>query len=342
MKKVIALLTTGAAILPLASAASNTEIEAPVTQITENWKADSHILSVVTRVENLEESAFREVIDNYRKPDTTWPTDVAIRSLIVAAGVGYVPAQAEIAKCMSDGWALPSSSSGEDIQYKDRSNIENFWISKVCQSRDVDTIKSLRDFYKASDSSYKAEKLIARLNEIAPPEPEPEPEATTQSAAAPAPAMNLFNADGSPTDQTANMVIRNRFSLIVNKDATLEDFKKAFAENVMELKTSKNVTCDTLFKKQQTLDKNWPGRAVKILTAGISGRKIEINVAFVYKNPAKQKEVNGYNKITLVVDDQGRISGMSESISAGKAPVLSAGFKLFNYTAGEPLFIISQ
>lgn len=348
MKKTIILLAASTMVLSPAPA-SEAGITPPVIDLTNNWKADESVLSVMKQVEKLDTKAFQEVIDNYRKPDTVWPMDAAIRSLMVAAGVGYLPAQAELVKCMADGWAIPSTPDGSPIESRNCMQLEQFWLQRVCESNNVDILKSLRDFYKTQGDTYRTRNYLAqltrRLQELAPPEPEPEPEpqpAPEQASNEAAPSVPLFNADGSPTDETVNNLVRSRFSLLVNKDATLADFSAIFAETILELRTSKPVTAALLYKKQQDLSRNWPGRAIKILSVGVSGRKIEVNVAFVYKKADKKKEINGYNKVTLLLDDKGKISGMSEAITAGSAPALSNGFKQVSYTAGEPLFIVAQ
>ena len=163
-------------------------------------------------------------------------------------------------------------------------------------------------------------------------------ESTPEENAAP---VVLFNEDDTPTEETTNNVVCKRFTLMATPDVTLDSFKDVFADEVIELKSSKVVSVTTLHEKAQQQNEKWPSRAVKLLDMGVSGRRIEANVALVYKNPANGKSISAYNKVVMLLNENGKICGMSETISS-KRSKLSRKFKSVKFTGEDPVFAVSE
>lgn len=186
------------------------------------------------------------------------------------------------------------------------------------------------------------EKIIMALNEAIAQREKTHVEQTSaeSSTEAPSPAI-IFNEDGTPTDETANNIISKRFTLMTTPGVTLDAFKDVFTDEVIELKSNKVVTVTTLHEKALQQNKKWPSRAVKLLDMGVSGRRIEANVALVYKNAANGKSISAYNKIVMLLNEEGRICSMSETISS-KRSKLSRNFKPVKFTGVDPVFAISE
>lgn len=163
-------------------------------------------------------------------------------------------------------------------------------------------------------------------------------ESTPEENAAP---VELFNKDDTPTEETTNNVVSKRFTLMSTPDVTLGSFKDVFADEVIELKSNKVVSVTTLHDKALQQNKKWPSRAVKLLDMGVSGRRIEANVALVYKNSANGKSISAYNKIVMLLNENGKICGMSETISR-KRSKLSKKFKSVKFTGEDPVFAVSE
>lgn len=151
----------------------------------------------------------------------------------------------------------------------------------------------------------------------------------------------LFNEDNTPTDETTNNVVSKRFSLMTMPDVSLAAFMDVFANEVIELKSNKVVSVTALHEKAQRQNETWPSRAVKLLDMGIFGRRIEANVALVYKNSTNGKSISAYNKVVMLLDEHGKICGMSETFSS-KRSKLSRKYKSVKFTGEDPVFVGSE
>lgn len=155
-----------------------------------------------------------------------------------------------------------------------------------------------------------------------------------------APAV-LFDKNDTPTDETTNYIVSKRFELMATTDVTVHDFQKVFAEEVIELKRNKVVPVTTLHEKAVAQNEKWPSRAVKLLDMGVSGRRIEANVALVYKNSQNGKSISAYNKVVMLLNEHGKICGMSETISSNRSK-LSKKFKPVTFTGEDAVFAVSE
>ena len=95
-----------------------------------------------------------------------------------------------------------------------------------------------------------------------------------------------------------------------------------------------------MVKRARTLYEQWPTRVVKVLSVGVSGLKVEINALMAFNGPG-DKKINAFNKITLLVNDEGIVVGMNENTTQGSAPKLTPEFKKFPYS-GAAKFVTAE
>ena len=106
------------------------------------------------------------------------------------------------------------------------------------------------------------------------------------------------------------------------------------------IKKSVMVPRADLVKRARTLYEQWPTRVVKVLSVGVSGLKVEINALMAFNGPG-DKKINAFNKITLLVNDEGIVVGMNENTTQGSAPKLTPEFKKFPYS-GAAKFVTAE
>ena len=163
-----------------------------------------------------------------------------------------------------------------------------------------------------------------------PPEGETFP-APAEEAQSPSGAEET-GADPAPpllTDEMACEVISKRLQLMVDNPVNENLVKELYAETVTKIEDGKPVKRSTLLKKAREQVKPWPRRGAKLLSVGRKGNRYELIIAFSYSNYDK-KEIAGYSKLTLILDEQGKIIGMNDDITAKKGS-LSPDVSPFEY-----------
>lgn len=286
---------------------------------------EQHIAEQYAAACSLDKGSIEKVLSEYRDQNSKWPGFLAHRVLLTAAANGNLQAQAELVKCFFAG------------EYGCRQNLEftGLWLSILSRTENVAVLNDLIRFLEEHPGSYSyVSTLKKRIEEI---EREHEkatevPNGTTSSVDEK--KIPVKNADGSLTDAFVNSIVEKRLNLMTSNNPTDELMASVFADEVLELTKSISVPRGDLVIKAQKLNQEWPIRAMQILNVGVSGMRIEVNTVFSYKNKVG-KEIAAYNKITLLVNAEGKIVGMSENITAGNKPQLSPQFRKFPFSGSE-------
>ncbi len=138
------------------------------------------------------------------------------------------------------------------------------------------------------------------------------------------------------TDDVVCEIIRKRLQLMVNNPVDEKQANELYAENVTRLSDGQSVSRERLLENVRNLIKNWPSRGVNLLAVGRNDYQLELLTVFSYSNNAGN-EISGYSKLTLSLDEAGKIIAMNEEITEQKGK-LSDGIKPFEYK-GETSFI---
>lgn len=163
-----------------------------------------------------------------------------------------------------------------------------------------------------------------------PPEGESFP-APAEEAQSPAGAEET-GADTAPpllTDAMVCEVIGKRLLLMVDNPVNENLVKELYTETVTRLKDGELIKRSSLLKNAREQVKPWPRRGVKLLDVGRKGNRYELIIAFSYSNYDK-KEIAGYSKLTLTLDETGKINGMNDDITPEKGS-LSPDVSPFEY-----------
>lgn len=137
-------------------------------------------------------------------------------------------------------------------------------------------------------------------------------------------------------DETICEIIRKRLQLMVNNPVDEKLVNELYAENVTRLSDGQSVSRERLLENARNLVKNWPRRGVNLLAVARNDFQIQLLTVFSYSNN-HGKEISGYSKLTLSLDNEGKIIAMNEEITENKGQ-LSDNMKPFNYK-GETSFI---
>lgn len=299
---------------------------------------DPGVLKTYEAIKQLEKAAIDKLVAEYRLANSKWPNELVYRALLVAASTGHLPAQAELVKCCATGGYGAPSSRDETVK----------WLNLVKEKADVALIKSmLRDLDVLKDESYyvralvipELQKHLEELNNRAVAQQQQSaPDGSTSSVAEG--QIPVRNANGTLTDAFVNHIVKARIDLLLAKKPTGQLFAGIFADEVLELSKSEPVSRAKMVEKAQSLDNEWPNRAIEVLSVGVQGFRIEVNITMLYKN-AKGEEISAYNKITLLTDADGKIVGMMENITTGSKPKLTPKFNKFPY-AGPKISATAQ
>lgn len=138
------------------------------------------------------------------------------------------------------------------------------------------------------------------------------------------------------TDDAVCEIIRKRLQLMVNNPVDEKLVNELYAENVTRLSDGQSVSRNQLLENARNLVRKWPRRGVNLLAVGRNDYQIELLTVFSYSNNTG-KEISGYSKLTLSLDNEGKIIAMNEEITENKGQ-LSDNMKPFNYK-GETSFI---
>lgn len=145
------------------------------------------------------------------------------------------------------------------------------------------------------------------------------------------------SANRSPlTNEAICEIIRKRLQLMVNSPVDEKLVNELYAENVTRISDGQAVSRERLLENARNLVKNWPRRGVNLLAVAANDYQIQLLTVFSYSNNAG-KEISGYSKLTLSLDETGKIIAMNEEITEGKGQ-LSNDLKPFDYK-GETSFI---
>lgn len=300
----------------------------------------TEVMNVYNAVMTLDSSAFNRLVDEYRITNYGWPKDMAHRALLVAASYGHLGAQIELVKCFSKGeyGAVydPSVASG--------------WFNIVIKSEDVGALKSLQDYDKEhklygvdSVALYNRIKKLEEGKKDEPAKTEPKAESddsNTSTSVVEEEKIKVLNPNGTLTDEFVNDLVEKRMNLYTTNDPTDDLFSSIYDTEVLNIKKSVMVSRADLVKRARTLYEQWPTRVVKVLSVGVSGLKVEINALMAFNGPG-DKKINAFNKITLLVNDEGIVVGMNENTTQGSAPKLTPEFKKFPYS-GAAKFVTAE
>lgn len=147
----------------------------------------------------------------------------------------------------------------------------------------------------------------------------------TAVADKPSPATPSTLTDGAICE-----IIRKRLQLMVNNPVDEKLVNELYAENVTRLSDGQSVSRERLLENARNLVKNWPRRGVNLLAVGRNDYQIELLTVFSYSNNTG-KEISGYSKLTLSLDEKGKINGMDDNITPKKGS-LSPDVSPFEYT----------
>lgn len=298
----------------------------------------AEVMNVYNSVMALDTSAFNRLVDEYRISNYGWPTDMAHRALLVAASYGHIGAQIELVKCFAEG------------EYGAGNNWDaaRAWLEIVLKSDNVDALKSFQAYEKEHRiyvvDRYTLDKRVKDLEagkKEAPAQPtanDADPNATTSVVEEE--KMKVLNPNGTLTDEFVNALVEKRMSLYTTNDPTDDLFSSIYDSEVLNIKKSVMVSRADLVKRARTLYEQWPTRVVKVLSVGVSGLKVEINALLAFNGP-NDKKINAFNKITLLVNDEGIVVGMNENTTQGSAPKLTPEFKKFPYS-GANKFVTAE
>ena len=341
MKKEI--FTASLALLATLSAQADNPYVEVLTEERENSSAllpakdvPSEVMNVYNAVMALDASAFNRLVDEYSITNYGWPKDMAIRALLVAAAYGHTGAQIELVKCFS---------SGEYGATRDNS-IAAAWFNIALKSDNIDALKSLQAYNKDHRlycvDTNALSKRIKDLEEGRKAEPAKsdsgDPNATTSVVEEA--KIKVLNPNGTLTDEFVNDLVEKRMNLYTTNDPTDDLFSSIYDTEVLNIKKSVMVSRADLVKRARTLYEQWPTRVVKVLSVGVSGLKVEINALMAFNGPG-DKKINAFNKITLLVNDEGIVVGMNENTTQGSAPKLTPEFKKFPYS-GAAKFVTAE
>jgi hypothetical protein len=263
---------------------------------------------------------------------------MAHRALLVAASYGHIGAQIELVKCFAEG------------EYGAGNNWDaaRAWLEIVLKSDNVDALKSFQAYEKEHRiyvvDRYTLDKRVKDLEagkKEAPAQPtanDADPNATTSVVEEE--KMKVLNPNGTLTDEFVNALVEKRMSLYTTNDPTDDLFSSIYDSEVLNIKKSVMVSRADLVKRARTLYEQWPTRVVKVLSVGVSGLKVEINALLAFNGP-NDKKINAFNKITLLVNDEGIVVGMNENTTQGSAPKLTPEFKKFPYS-GANKFVTAE
>lgn len=160
--------------------------------------------------------------------------------------------------------------------------------------------------------------------------PEPQIADSGDTSAEPQPAAEPL------THEALQSIFQKRLQLMVKNPVDEALMSELYTENVTRLTDNRIVSRRKLQETTRKLVQSWPRRGVKLLSIAGKENRYELLVVFSYSNHAGE-EIAGYSRITLLLDAQGKICGMSEDITPQKGRH-SAGFTPFSYT-GKKEFI---
>lgn len=138
------------------------------------------------------------------------------------------------------------------------------------------------------------------------------------------------------TEDAVCDIIRKRLQLMVNNPVDEKLVNELYAENVTRLSDGQAVSRTCLLENASNLVKKWPRRGVNLLAVARNGYQIQLLTVFSYSNN-EGKEISGYSKLTLSLDNKGKIIAMNEEITENKGQI-SDNMNPFNYR-GETSFI---
>lgn len=167
---------------------------------------------------------------------------------------------------------------------------------------------------------------------IGAPAPKAEQETEASSASDEPSSSSTFEL----TDDVTSEIIRKRLQLIVNNPVDEKLANELYTESVTRLSDGQTVSRERLLENARNLVKNWPRRGVNILAVCRNDYQIELLTVFSYSNNTG-KEISGYSKLTLSLNEEGKIIAMNEEITENKGQ-LSGSMKSFDYK-GETTFI---
>lgn len=164
----------------------------------------------------------------------------------------------------------------------------------------------------------------------------PAPKAEQETVASSATDKSSSSTPFELTDDAVCDIIRKRLQLMVNNPVDEQLVNELYAENVTRLSDGQSVSRNRLLENARNLVKNWPRRGVNLLAVGRNEYQIELLTVFSYSNNTG-KEISGYSKLTLSLDETGKIIAMNEEITENKGQ-FSDSLKPFEYK-GETSFI---
>lgn len=102
-----------------------------------------------------------------------------------------------------------------------------------------------------------------------------------------------------------------------------------FSEKVVEPEIGLQFEREELRARLEEYNANYPIRAIKIISAGISGLRLELNTLRVFQN-AEGERVIRYGQTHVLIGQDGIIEGITDSSYSAECP-LSSGFTPINY-----------
>lgn len=106
----------------------------------------TELSALVEKVESLNESAFEELL-SVCADKSDWPDSVVMRCLVIAAGAGYVPAQAELFKRCENS----------------ENQIAVYWLSEVAYCKDVKALKEVAAWLQQNSQNWSARDFAGKM-----------------------------------------------------------------------------------------------------------------------------------------------------------------------------------
>ena len=147
-----------------------------------------------------------------------------------------------------------------------------------------------------------------------------------------APAVSTTSTGRKPTKPSvtdAESLIEPLLHILVGTQDSRHLINTHFSEKVVEPEIGLQFDRDELRDRLEEYNANYPFRAIKIISAGISGLRLELNTLRIFQDVEGERIIR-YGQTHVLIGQDGIIEGFTDSSCGAECP-LSPGFTPINY-----------